>query len=44
VFSTQNPLHRGTPLGRYSLICFETDAHDGKPHLAKGMIKEFTIT
>jgi len=30
--------------GRYSLICFETDAHDGKAHLAKGMIKEFTIT
>jgi hypothetical protein len=30
--------------GRYSLICFQTDAHDGKEHLAKGMIREFTIT
>lgn len=30
--------------GTYSLICFEQDDHDGKMHLAKGMIKEFTVT
>jgi len=29
--------------GRYAWICFWPDAKDGKPHLAHGMIKEFTI-
>ncbi len=30
--------------GNYLLVCFLPDAKDGKPHLAHGMIKEFTIT
>jgi hypothetical protein len=29
--------------GNYMLICFITDAKDQKPHLAHGMIKEFTV-
>ncbi len=30
--------------GNYLLVCFVPDAKDGKPHLAHGMIKEFTIS
>lgn len=30
--------------GNYLLVCFLPDAKDGKPHLAHGMIKEFTIS
>jgi hypothetical protein len=30
--------------GNYGMICFVPDAKDGKPHVAHGMIKEFTVT
>ena len=30
--------------GNYLFVCFLPDAKDGKPHLAHGMIKEFTIS
>jgi uncharacterized cupredoxin-like copper-binding protein len=30
--------------GNYGLICFVPDAKDGKPHIAHGMVKEFTVT
>ncbi len=30
--------------GRYALICFVPDAKDGKPHIAHGMVREFTVT
>ncbi len=30
--------------GKYGLICFVPDARDGKPHVAHGMITEFTVT
>lgn len=30
--------------GHYALFCFVPDAKDGKPHIAHGMIKEFTVT
>jgi hypothetical protein len=29
--------------GHYALLCFEDDPIDGKPHVAHGMIKEFSI-
>jgi uncharacterized cupredoxin-like copper-binding protein len=29
--------------GNYALLCFIPDATDGKPHLAHGMIQEFTV-
>jgi hypothetical protein len=29
--------------GDYGLICFVPDVKDGKPHLAHGMIKQFTV-
>jgi hypothetical protein len=29
--------------GDYALICFVGDAKDGKPHLAHGMVKQFTV-
>jgi hypothetical protein len=29
--------------GSYGLICFVPDAKDGKPHLAHGMMKDFTV-
>jgi len=29
--------------GRYSLLCRVRDAHDGKPHSAHGMMKEFVV-
>jgi hypothetical protein len=29
--------------GHYALVCFVPDAADGKPHIVKGMMKEFTI-
>jgi plastocyanin len=29
--------------GNYGLICFVPDAKDGKPHLAHGMMKTFTV-
>jgi hypothetical protein len=29
--------------GDYGLLCFVPDAKDGKPHVAHGMMKEFTI-
>jgi uncharacterized cupredoxin-like copper-binding protein len=29
--------------GEYALICFIPDAKDGKPHLAHGMVKQFTV-
>lgn len=32
------------PPGNYLLVCFIPDAKDGKPHLAHGMIKEFSIS
>ncbi len=35
--------HDFTP-GSYGLICFVPDATDGKPHVAHGMITEFTVT
>ena len=31
------------PAGRYLLLCFWPDAHDGKPHLVHGMAKELTV-
>lgn len=30
--------------GQYALICFVPDAKDGKPHVAHGMVREFTVT
>jgi len=30
--------------GNYLMVCFLPDAKDGKPHLAHGMIQEFTIS
>lgn len=30
--------------GRYGLICFVPDARDGQPHVAHGMVTEFTIS
>jgi hypothetical protein len=29
--------------GNYALFCFIPDAKDGKPHVAHGMIKPFTV-
>lgn len=29
--------------GDYALICFVPDARDGKPHLAHGMVKQFSV-
>jgi hypothetical protein len=29
--------------GHYAFLCFVPDAADGKPHIARGMLKEFTI-
>ena len=29
--------------GEYALICFVPDAKDGKPHLAHGMVKQFSV-
>jgi hypothetical protein len=29
--------------GDYGFICFLPDAKDGKPHLAHGMVKTFTV-
>jgi hypothetical protein len=29
--------------GDYALVCFVPDAKDGKPHLAHGMFKQFTV-
>jgi hypothetical protein len=29
--------------GEYALICFVPDARDGKPHLAHGMVKQFSV-
>jgi uncharacterized cupredoxin-like copper-binding protein len=29
--------------GKYLLICYVPDAHDGKPHVAHGMVQEITI-
>jgi hypothetical protein len=29
--------------GDYVLVCFVPDAHDGKPHLAHGMIRELVV-
>jgi hypothetical protein len=29
--------------GRYVMLCFIPDAKDGKPHIAHGMAKEFTV-
>jgi hypothetical protein len=29
--------------GHYAFVCFVPDATDGKPHVAHGMVKEFTI-
>jgi uncharacterized cupredoxin-like copper-binding protein len=31
------------PPGRYLLLCFWPDVHDGKPHLVHGMAKELTV-
>lgn len=30
--------------GRYGMICFLPDAKDGRPHIAHGMVSEFTVT
>jgi hypothetical protein len=30
--------------GRYALICFVPDAHDGKPHFLHGMAQELTVS
>ena len=30
--------------GRYGLVCFVPDAKDGKPHIAHGMVTEFTVS
>jgi hypothetical protein len=29
--------------GDYVLVCYVPDAHDGKPHLAHGMIRELVV-
>ena len=29
--------------GDYALICFVPDAKDGAPHLAHGMVKQFSV-
>ena len=29
--------------GDYTLLCFVPDAKDGKPHIAHGMVKNFTV-
>ena len=29
--------------GTYALLCFVPDAKDGKPHVAHGMVREFTV-
>jgi uncharacterized cupredoxin-like copper-binding protein len=29
--------------GDYALVCFVPDARDGKPHLAHGMVKQFSV-
>ena len=31
------------PAGEYGLFCFVPDAKDGKPHIAHGMVRQFTI-
>jgi hypothetical protein len=30
--------------GQYVFVCFFPDAADGKPHLMKGMVREFTVS
>ena len=37
-------IHVNLKPGKYALICFIPDAKDGKPHLAHGMLKEFTVS
>ncbi|HYW49115.1 MAG TPA: hypothetical protein VE861_00845 [Gemmatimonadaceae bacterium] len=32
------------PAGEYAMICFLPDAKDGKPHIAHGMVKQFTVS
>jgi hypothetical protein len=29
--------------GEYGMLCFIPDAKDGKPHIAHGMMKQFTV-
>ena len=29
--------------GKYAMVCFAPDAKDGQPHVAHGMVKEFTV-
>ncbi len=30
--------------GKYLMVCFVDDAHDGKPHIAHGMMREVTVS
>jgi hypothetical protein len=36
-------LHTNFAPGDYSLLCFVPDAKDGKPHIAHGMVKSFSV-
>jgi hypothetical protein len=38
-----NDVHLSLTPGEYGLICFIPDAKDGKPHVAHGMVKQFTV-
>jgi hypothetical protein len=29
--------------GKYAMLCFITDAKDGKPHMEHGMVREFEV-
>jgi len=38
-----NELSLSLAPGHYAMLCFLPDAKDGKPHIAHGMVQEFTI-
>ncbi len=39
----ENTIEVNLEPGEYGLICFVPDAKDGKPHIAHGMITQFTV-
>ena len=39
----ENIITLDLPAGEYGLICFAPDAKDGNPHIAHGMMTQFTI-
>jgi hypothetical protein len=39
----ENTIEVNLEPGEYGLICFVPDAKDGKPHIAHGMVTQFTV-